>query len=267
MLTEPDAGTNTLNTQTRAVKDGDGWVINGSKQFISEADVANHTMAIVRTTPLDKAKKKTLGLSLILGDLPDPHVDIASIPKMGINYSHTCTVGISDWRVPASYMMVEDNGWYALLDTLNTERMSFTAAPIGIGKAAIRKAVEYSKDRKVFGDRPIGSYQALAHPLAEAWATLDCAELMMYKTAALWDSGASYREVGPLANTAKAVAVEAGLKACYWAMQTFGGYGYATEYDVERWFREMQLIRLAPITQQMAINYLAESVLGLPRSY
>jgi acyl-CoA dehydrogenase len=265
-LTEPDAGSNTLNTATTAVKDGDSWVINGSKQFISEADIASHMMIITRTTPLAEAKKKTSGLSLILGDLPDPHVDVAPIPKLAINYSHTCTVGFSDYRVPLDYMLVYDNGWYYLLDTLNTERMLFTAGAIGIGRAAISKAVEYSKTRNVFGDTPIGAYQALSFPVTEAWCDLACAELMMYKAATIWDSGAPYTEVGGPANMGKIIAVEAGGKATYWAMQVFGGYGYTKEYDVERWFREMQLIRLAPISQQMALNYASQYVVGFPRT-
>jgi acyl-CoA dehydrogenase len=266
-LTEPDAGSNTLNTKTTARREDNGWVINGDKTFISEADIADHTMIIVRTTPMEKAEKRTQGVSLILGDLPDPHVDIAPIAKHAINYSHSCTVGFNDYRVPLENMMVEDNGWYALLDTLNTERMSFTAAAIGIGRLAIRHAVEYSKTRRVFGDTPIGAYQALSFPLALSYAQLECAELLMYKAAKIYDDGGDYRAVGPAANMAKAAAVEAGTQATYWAMQTFGGYGYAKEYDVERWWREMQLIRLAPITQQMALNYITQYVIGMPRGY
>ncbi|MEM4712060.1 MAG: acyl-CoA dehydrogenase family protein [Archaeoglobaceae archaeon] len=266
-LTEPDAGTNTLAIKTRAVKDGDEWVINGNKIWISGADRAKGMLIIARTTPLEKAPKKTFGISLFLADLPNKAVKVNPIPKHGINYSKSCEVSFNDLRLPENALIPPlDEGWYLLLDTLNPERMSFTTAAIGISRLAIKKAVEYSKQRKVFAD-PIGSYQGLQFPIAEAFATLECAKLMNFKAAWLFDRGASYREVGAVANIAKAVAVEAGIKAVYWAMQVFGGYGYAREYDVERWWREINLIRLAPVTQQMALNYIAEHVLGFPKSY
>ncbi|MFN3384197.1 MAG: acyl-CoA dehydrogenase family protein [Archaeoglobaceae archaeon] len=266
-LTEPDAGTNTLAIKTRAVKDGDEWVINGNKIWISGADRAKGMLIVARTTPLEKAPKKTFGISLFLADLPNKAVKVNPIPKHGINYSKSCEVSFNDLRLPENALMPPlDEGWYLLLDTLNPERMSFTTAAIGISRLAIKKAVEYSKQRKVFAD-PIGSYQGLQFPIAEAFATLECAKLMNFKAAWLFDKKASYREVGAVANIAKAVAVEAGIKAVYWAMQTFGGYGYAREYDVERWWREINLIRLAPVTQQMALNYIAEYVLGFPKSY
>lgn len=266
-LTEPDAGTNTLNIRTTAVKDGDEWVINGNKIFISGADRAGGMLIIARTTPRDKAPKKTYGISLFLADLPNKAIKVNPIPKHGINYSKTCEVSFNNLRLPESALIPpQDEGWYLILDTLNPERMSFTTAAIGISRLAISKAVEYSKQRKVFAD-PIGSYQGLQFPLAEAFATLECAKLMNFKAAWLFDNNASYREVGAAANMAKAVAVEAGIKAVYWAMQVFGGYGYAKEYDVERWWREMNLIRLAPVTQQMALAYIGEHILGMPKSY
>jgi len=266
-LTEPDAGTNTLNIRTTAVKDGDEWVINGNKIFISGADRAGGMLIIARTTPRDKAPKKTYGISLFLADLPNKAIKVNPIPKHGINYSKTCEVSFNNLRLPESALIPpQDEGWYLILDTLNPERMSFTTAAIGISRLAISKAVEYSKQRKVFAD-PIGSYQGLQFPLAEAFATLECAKLMNFKAAWLFDNNASYREVGAAANMARAVAVEAGIKAVYWAMQVFGGYGYAKEYDVERWWREMNLIRLAPVTQQMALAYIGEHILGMPKSY
>ena len=266
-LTEPDAGSNTFATRTSAVRDGDEWVINGNKVFISGADRAKGMIIVARTTPLEKAPRKTHGLSLFVADLPNKAIEIRPIPKHAINYSKTCEVSFSDLRLPANALIPpQDQGWYLILDTLNPERMGFATAAIGIGKLAISKAVEYSKKRKVFAD-PIGSYQGLQFPLAEAYATLECARMLNFKAAWLFDKGADVREVGGYANMAKLVAVEAGLKACYWAMQVFGGYGYAKEYDVERWWREINLIRLAPVTQQMALNYVAEHVLGMPRSY
>ncbi|MDI3498858.1 acyl-CoA dehydrogenase family protein [Archaeoglobus sp.] len=282
-LTEPDAGTNTLRIKTFAEKDGEEYIINGNKIFISGVDRAKGMLLVARTTPPEKAPRRTLGITLFLVDLPNEAVKWNPIPKHAINFSKTCEVSINNLRVESNAILGErDLGWYLLLDVLNPERMSAAAGAIGGAKLAISKAVEYSKQRKVFAD-PIGSYQGLQFPLAEAYAALECARLMMYKAAWLYDTkfaaedvkdpkkrvemAAVFREIGDAANMAKAVAVENALKAVYWAMQTFGGYGYAKEYDVERWWREVNLLRLAPITQQMALNYIAEHILGMPRSY
>jgi acyl-CoA dehydrogenase len=267
-LTEPDAGSNTLNTKTRATKVDGGWMINGSKTFISGADRAKGTMIITRTTPREQSPKKTFGLSLFLADLPDPAISLTSIPKHGVNYSHSCDIGINELKLPENALMPPlDGGWYSLLDTLNTERMSFASASIGIARVAINKAIDYSKERKVFGDVPIGSYQALQFNLAEAYAGLEAAKVLNFKAATLFDSGASAGEVGNAANMAKVVAVENAFKVIYWSMQTLGGHGYARENDIERWWREINLIRLAPVTQQMALSYIGEHILGMPRSY
>jgi len=263
-LTEPDAGTNTLNTKTMAVKEGDEYLINGQKMFISGVDRAKGMVLITRTTPLEKVPKRTLGLSLFLVDLPNPAIEIIPIDKHGINYSKTFEVYISDLRLPEGSLLGErDKGWYLVLDTLNPERMSFSAAAGGIGLLAVKKAVEYAKERKVF-EVPIGSHQAIQFPLAEAQAKIEAARLLNYKAAWLYDKG---QPCGSEANMAKVVAVEAGIQAVYHAMQAFGGYGYAVEYDVERWWREINLIRLAPVTHQMALAFIGEHVLGLPKSY
>ncbi len=263
-LTEPDAGTNTLNTQTMAVKEGDEYVINGRKTFISGADRAKGMMLITRTTPIEKAPKRTLGLSIFIVDLPDPSIEVIPIEKHGIHYSKTCEVYMSDLHVPEENLLGEqDKGWYQILDTLNPERMSFSAAAGGIGLLAIKKAVEHAKQRNVFGE-PIGSYQAIQFPLAEAKAKIEAARLLNHKAVWLYDKG---QPCGAEANMAKVAAVEAGTQAVYHAMQTFGGYGYAIEYDVERWWREINLIRLAPVTHQMALAFIGEHVLGLPKSY
>lgn len=263
-LTEPDAGTNTLNTQTMAVRGGDEYVVNGRKTFISGADRAKGMVLVTRTTPLEKASKRTLGLSLFLVDLPDPAIEVTPIEKHGIHYSKTCDVFINDLRLSRENLLgEEDKGWYLVLDTLNPERMSFSAASGGIGLLAIKTAVEYAKQRKVFGV-PIGSYQALQFPMAEAKAKIEASRLLNYRAAWLYDKG---QPCGAEANMAKVVAVEAGTQAVYHAMQTFGGYGYAVEYDVERWWREVNLIRLAPVTHQMALAFIGEHVLGLPKSY
>lgn len=267
-LTEPDAGSNTLNTKTTAKKQGHEWLIEGTKTFISGADRAKGMLIVARTIPKEKASKKTLGLSLFLADLPHELIEVRPIPKHGINYSHSCDVSFNSLRLPESALMPpQDMGWYSILDTLNTERMSFTAAAIGMARLAISKAVAYSKQRKVFGDVPVGSYQALQFPIAEAYAALEAAKLLNFKAASLFDNGADLAAIGTAANMAKAVAVENATKAIYWAMQVFGGYGYAKEYDVERWWREINLIRLAPVTQQMTLNYIGEHVLEMPRAY
>jgi acyl-CoA dehydrogenase len=263
-LTEPDAGTNTLNTKTMAVKEGDGYRVNGQKMFISGADRAKGMLLVTRTTPLETVSKRTLGLSLFIVDLPNPAVEIIPIEKHGINYSKTFEVYISDLKVPEENLLGEaDKGWYLVLDTLNPERMSFSAAACGLGLLAIKKAVEYAKERKVF-DAPIGSHQAVQFPLAEAKAKIEAARLLNYNAAWLYDRD---QDCGAEANMAKVAAVEAGTEAVYHAMQTFGGYGYAVEYDVERWWREVNLIRLAPVTHQMALAFIGQHVLGLPKSY
>jgi acyl-CoA dehydrogenase len=205
-----------------------------------------------------------LGLSLFLADLPNPAIEIIPIEKHGINYSKTFEVYISDLKVPEENLLGElDKGWPLLLDTLNPERMSFSAAACGIGLLAIKKAVDYTKERKVF-DAPIGSHQAIQFPLAEAKSKIEAARLLNYKAALRFDKG---QDCGAEANMAKVAAVDAGIAAVHHAMQAFGGYGYAVEYDVERWWREVNLIRLAPITHQMALAFIGQHVLGMPKSY
>ncbi|MFC2003810.1 acyl-CoA dehydrogenase family protein, partial [Chloroflexota bacterium] len=267
-VTEPDAGSNTLNIKTTARKERDRWIVNGNKTFISGADRAGGMLIVARTTPKDKVQRKALGLSLLLTDLPHPAVEVKPIPKHGLHYSNACEVAINELELPEDALMpVQDMGWYSLLDTLNTERMAITAGAIGIARLAISKAVDYSKQRRIFGDVPIGSYQALQFPIAEAYATLEAAKLMNFKAATLFDSHGSPDEIGSASNMAKPVAVVNAIKAVYWSMQTFGGYGYAREFDVERWWREINLLRLGPVSQEMAINYIAEHLLGMPRSY
>jgi acyl-CoA dehydrogenase len=267
-LTEPDAGSNTLKTRTTAVRDGDWWVINGNKTFISGADRAGAMLIVARTSAGGNGSSKTSGLSLFLADLPDKAVQISPIAKHGINYSHSCDVTFDNLRLPSSALMPpEGGGWGMILDTLNPERMSFTAAGIGIALLAISKAVNYARERKVFNDIPIGSYQSLQFPLAESYASLVAARLLNFKASSSFDQGKSSAQVGAEANMAKAITVEHGIRSVYWAMQAFGGYGYAREYDVERWWREINLIRLAPVTQQMTLSYIGEKVLGMPKSY
>jgi len=267
-LTEPDAGSNTPNIKTFARKDGDYWIINGSKTFISGADRAKGMLIVARTMPREAASHRTAGLSLFLADLPDRAVEVIPVSKHGINYSHTCIVNFDNLRLPSDALIPpEGGGWNCLLDTLNPERMSFTAAGIGIARLAIQKAVNYAWERKVFADNPIGSYQSLQFPLAEAYAGLEAARLLNLKAADLFDRSQNAAETGAASNMAKAIVVESATRAVFWAMQIFGGYGYTTEYDVERWWREVNLIRLAPVTQQMTLGFIGEKVLGMPKSY
>lgn len=281
-LTEPDVGSNTLALKTLAVKEGDEYVVSGRKVFISGIDRASTFILVARTKSLDKVERRTYGLSLFLVDMPNKHVRYKPIPKHGINYSHSCEVYIEDLRIPEENILGPlDAGWYVLLDILNPERIGFAIGAVSIGYLAVEWAAEYARNRVVF-DRPIGSFQAIQHGLASVYAHLEGARLLSYRSAETYDSipmskdpkdfnevvtRSSYlREVGRESNIAKYVAVENGLEAVYWAMQTFGGYGYAKEFHVERWWREINLLRLAPVTQQLALNYIARYVLNLPRN-
>ncbi len=262
-ITEAKAGTNTLNVGTHAEKDGDEYVINGEKAWITYSDRADNMILVSRTTPREKAEKATEGISLFILDMDDPGIDVSPIPKHAINYSKSCEVFFDDVRVPEENLLgEEDAGWWALVDTLNPERIGFSAAATGIGKLAAHTAIDYANEREVF-DAPIGTHQAVSFPITKAYAQMETAALMRQKAAWLYDQG---EDCGYETNVAKAVAVEAGIEAVKQSMQAFGGWGYAKEYDLERWWREVNLTRLAPVTQQMAYNHIAHEI-GFPRSY
>ena len=262
-ITEPEAGTNTLNVATRAEKDGDEYVLNGQKAWITFSDRAENMILVTRTTPRAEVDRGTDGISLFIVDMDDPGIDVSPIPKHGINYSKSCEVFIEDVRVPeANLLGEEDGGWWPLVDMLNPERIGFAAAGTGIGKLAAQTAVEYTNDREVFG-QPIGTHQAVSFPITKAYARMESAALMRDKAAWLYDQG---EDCGYESNVAKATAVEAGIEAVKQSMQAFGGWGYAKEYDVERWWREINLTRLAPVSQQMAYNHIGQE-LGFPKSY
>lgn len=266
-LTEPDAGSNTMNTRTFARKDGDDYVINGNKMFISGFEDAGAVVLVTRTAKKEDVEKKSKGLSLFMVDLPQEAISHTTIPTHGGGYFSTYELGIDDLRVPKSALLGEEGrGWYHVLDTLNPERIIAAVAAVGVGKAAISHAVQYANERRVFG-QPIGAHQGVGFPLASAYNKLECAWLAVLKAAALYDKNAPLKKVGDVSNIAKYSAVEAGIESVYHAMQALGGYGFAKEYHIERWWREAQLLRLAPITQQMTLNYTAEHILGLPRSY
>jgi acyl-CoA dehydrogenase len=262
-ITEPRAGTNTLNVETSAEEDGDEYVINGEKAWITFSDRADNMILVTRTTPREEVDRRTNGISLFVLDMDSPGIEVSPIDKHAINYSKSCEVFFEDVRVPKENLLGErGGGWWPLVDMLNPERIGFAAAGTGIGKLAADHAIEYSNDREVFG-QPIGTHQAVSFPITRAYARMETASLMRDKAAWLYEQG---EDCGYETNVAKAVAVESGIEATRHAMQAFGGWGYATEYDVERWWREINLTRLAPVTQQMAYNHIGQE-LGFPRSY
>jgi acyl-CoA dehydrogenase len=263
-VTEPDAGTDTTHITTRAVRDGDHYVINGRKVWTSKALEADRILLLTRTTPLDQCAKPTDGMTLFLVDRHADGVDARAIPKMGRNAVASCETTYDDVLVPlADRVGEEGRGFHYLLDGLNAERILIAAEAVGIGHASLRRAVAYAKERVVFG-RPIGKNQGIAFPLAEAHAKLRAADLMVREAARLIDAG---QPCGEEANIAKYLAAEAGFFAADRAVQTHGGFGYATEYHVERYFREARLQRIAPISQELILAYVAQHVLGLPRSH
>jgi hypothetical protein len=262
-VTEPNAGSDTSRLQTRAERHGDRWIVNGRKVWNSNARQATHILLLARTATRDPAKPLR-GLTLFFAPFDRARITVREIEKLGRAAVDSNEIFIDGLEVPAEDVVGEVGaGFYHLLDSLNPERIFTAIEAIGIGRAALDRAVRYATERIVF-DRPIGQNQAIAHPLAQAWARLEAAEALAWKAAWLFDHG---RECGAAANAAKLVAAEAGFEACDVALQTLGGYGYAKEFHVERLWREVRLYKIAPISQQMALNYLAEHVLGLPRSY
>jgi acyl-CoA dehydrogenase len=262
-ITEPEAGTNTLNVATRAERDGDEYVVDGKKAWITFADRADEMILVTRTTPREAVARPTDGISLFVVDMDDPGIDVSPIPKHAMNYSKSCEVFLDGVRVPETALLGEEGGgWPVLLSMLNPERIGFAAAATGIGRLAAEHAIRYANDREVF-DVPIGTHQAVSFPITEPYARLEAATLMRQKAAWLFDRG---EECGYETNVAKATAVEAGIEVVRQSMQAFGGWGFAEEYDVERWWREVNLTRLAPVTQQMAYNHVARE-LGFPKSY
>jgi len=263
-VTEPDAGTDTTKIRTRAERDGDEYVITGAKVWTSKAPYCDMCLLLVRTTPFEEVSSPTEGISLFLVDLNDDAVEITPIPKVGRNAVVSCEVRYDGLRVPASRLIGDEGeGFRYILDGLNPERILIAAEAFGIGKAAVRKAVEYAKERVVF-DRPIGMNQGIAFPLAEAHMKLHAAELVIREASWRYDNDLPCAEA---ANTAKYLASEAGFFATDRAMQTFGGFGYASEYHVERYWREARLMKIAPVSQEMVLNFISSKTLGLPKSY
>ena len=264
-VTEPNAGLNTTEITTRAEKQASGgYLVSGQKIWISTAQVASKVLLLARTTPLEEVARKTDGLTLFYTDLDRSRTEIREIRKMGRHAVDSNMLFFDQMPVSeADRIGPEGGGFRAILHGMNPERILIAAEAVGIGRAALARAARYAKDRVVFG-RPIGQNQSIAHPLAQSWAELEAAELMTLKAAALYDAG---QECGAAANAAKYLAGEAAFSACERAVMTHGGMGYAEEYVVERLLRESLIPRIAPVSPQMILNYIAERVLGLPRSY
>ncbi len=264
-VTEPDAGTDTSRIQTTARRDGQGFVVTGRKVWTSNARHSQKMLLLARTTPYDAVGPRKLeGLTLFVADLDPATVTLREIDKLGRAAVDSNEVVIDGLRVADEDVVGEvGRGFYHLLDSLNPERILVAAEAVGIGRAALDRAAEYARQRVVF-DRPIGQNQAIAHPLAAAWAHLEGAFTLALRAAWLFDRGLP---CGAEANAAKLLAADAGFAACDAALQTFGGFGYAKEFHVERLWREVRLYKIAPVSQEMVLNYLAERVLGLPKSY
>lgn len=263
-VTEPGAGLDTTRVTTFAHRDGAGYRVNGRKVWISKALESEKVLLLVRTTKFADVKKKTHGMSLFMTDLDRDHIDIRPIKKMGRNAVSSNELFIDDLWVPESHLVGEEGqGFKYLLDGLNPERMLVAAEALGLGRAALRRAVRYGNDREVFG-RPIGMNQGLQFPLADSLARLDAAELVLRKATWLYDHA---QPCAREANTAKYLCADAGFTAADRALQTHGGMGYSEEYHVSRYFREARLLKIAPLSQEMVLNYLGSHVLGLPRSY
>jgi acyl-CoA dehydrogenase len=263
-VTEPDAGTDTTRISTFAERRGDTYVIRGRKIWITKAGTSSKMILIARTTPREKVDKATDGMTLFVIDVESPAVEMRPVPKMGRNAVASYEVLIDDLHVPVSARVGEEgSGFRYLLDGLNPERILLAHEALGLGRAAAGRAIRYANERIVF-DRPIGQNQGIAFPLAEAVTRLDAAELVARKAAWLYDRG---RPCGREANMAKWLCADAGFQAADQAVQTHGGMGYAKEFHVERFFRETRLLRLAPVSQEMAMSYISQHALGLPRSY
>jgi len=263
-VTEPDAGTDTTNISTFARPVEGGYLVSGKKVWITKAQEAERLLLLCRTSPRDASSRRTEGMTLLFAKMDRSRIDVRPIPKMGRNAVDTNEVFIDDLFVPAEDRVgAEGDGFRTLLCGLNAERVLIANCALGIGRAALRRATDYAKQRIVFG-RPIGQNQGIAFPLAEALMKLDAADAVCQKAAWLIDQDLA---CGREANAAKYLAAEAGFQAADAAVSAMGGYGYSKAFHVERYFREARLLRIAPVSQEMVLNYVAEHVLGLPRSY
>jgi len=263
-VTEPNTGLNTLKLKTQAVRKGDHYIVKGQKIWISTAQVANKMLLLARTSPIEEGKASRKGLSLFYCDLDRKAVEVREIAKMGRKAVDSNQLFIDDLRIPVEDRLGEEGGGFDyILHGMNPERILIAAEAVGLGRVALKRAARYANERIVF-DRPIGQNQGIQHPLAERWMELEAANLMMHKAAWLYDEG---KPCGAEANSAKFLCSEAGFRACETAVLTHGGMGYSKEFDVERYMREVMLTRIAPISRELILCFIAEKVLGLPKSY
>jgi len=263
-VTEPNTGLNTLALKTMAVRKGDKYVVHGQKVWISTAQVAHKILLLARTTPLEDVKSKAQGLSLFYTDLDRSKIEVREIEKLGRKAVDSNQLFIDGLEIPVEDRIGEEGrGFEYILHGLNPERVLLAAEATGLGRVALQRAAKYAGERIVF-DRPIGKNQGIQHPLAERWVDLEAGTLLYQRAAWLYDQG---RSCGAEANAAKFFCAEAGFRACETAVLTHGGMGYAKEYHVERYFREAMLPRIAPISPQLILSFIAEKVLGLPKSY
>jgi acyl-CoA dehydrogenase len=263
-VTEPNTGLNTTQLKTRAVRKGDRYIVNGQKVWISTAQVADKILLLARTTPLEEVKKPTHGLSLFYTDFDRSSITVHEIEKMGRKCVDSNELFFEDFEIPIENLIGEEGrGFEYILHGMNPERVLIASEAVGLGRLALSRAVEYAKGREVF-NRPIGKNQSIQHPLAQNWMELEAANLMVMQAAWQYDNGMN---CGAAANAAKYLAGEAGYNACQQAVMTHGGFGYAKEYHVERYLREALIPRIAPISPQLVLCYIAEKVLGLPKSY
>jgi len=263
-VTEPNTGLNTTRIKTKAEKKGDRYLVSGQKVWISTAQIAEKVLLLARTTPLEEVAKPTQGLSLFYTDFDRSYIEVREIEKMGRKAVDSNQVFFDGLPVPAADRIGEEGrGFEYILHGMNPERILIAAESVGLGRCALARAAAYAKERIVF-DRPIGQNQAIQHPLAKNWMELEAANLMVMKAAWLYDQGLP---CGAEANAAKYLAGEASFDACQQAVMTHGGFGYAKEYHVERFLRESLIGRIAPVSPQLVLCFIAERVLGLPKSY
>jgi len=263
-VTEPDAGLDTTHIRTTAVRRGDRYIVNGRKVWTSTAQVANKILLLTRTAPIDAGPRPAAGMTLFYTDLDRSRVEVRQIDKMGRNAVDSNALFIDNLEIPEEDRIGEEGrGFYYLLHGLNSERIIIASGILGASRYVLDKAVQYAKDRVVFG-RPIGQNQAIQHPLAEIWIGQEAGGLLVRQAAALYDAG---EECGPQVNAAKHFCAELFFKAASRAVRTHGGFGYAREFHVERYFRESILPLIAPVSQELVLCYIAERALGLPKSY
>lgn len=269
--TEPDAGSNVFNTQTFAKREGDHYVIQGQKTFITAADVCDYMLLVTRTATLEEAQakgSKTYGMSLFLVDMKSEGIELQYLPLQGLEGSKQFAVFMDNLRVPAENLLGKEHmGAKILFDSLNPERIMAAGMALGLTDFVTDRAISYAKERKVFGGKAIGAYQSIAHPLAEIRLEQEAARLLTYRAAWAFDQGRSLAEIGSYSNMAKLKAADIAIRAVDQSIETHGGYGFSEEYEIIHFWATARVMKTAPISREMVLNFIAEHDLGLPRSY